>query len=254
MQRACLLYILVFCLPISLLAQGAKDSTTTTNKDSIKVQPTVVAASLSADGNYQQGNVNRILLALRTEGSVKNDDVEIESAASYVYGEQNKQAAENDGMLTLNTVVSPHTTVGWLTFGTTEFSRLRNIRLRWQLGSGIKTTLLSHENHTLKLSGVALFDVTEYPDTIRRGYRFSLRLKGKHTIIPNRLRFLHESFFQPSFLDVTDLRCRTTLIVEFPLSATISLRTTLNDSYESVVQSGRKNNDMQWTFGINVRL
>ena len=65
-----------------------------------------------------------------------------------------------------------------------------------------------------------------------------------------RLVFLENTLFlQPSITE-KNFRWNGNLILKYQLSKHISFRSTVENSYESIVVPGRQNNDFRWTFGI----
>lgn len=201
---------------------------------------------------YSAGNVDRVLLRAGSLLSLQRAGTELDASAQYTYGEQNKQAAENDILAVASGSHTVYENLGVLAFGTTEASRLRRIDLRYQAGTGLKYTFVASAHHMLKASIVALFDYTRFADGRElESKRISIRLRGRHVLIPDRLILTHESFYQPSLIVPSeDYRWRTAITLDAPITSTIALNTTLQNWYESIVAPGRERNDMTFTIGI----
>lgn len=209
------------------------------------------SGKITAGGMLLTGNVNRALATLRSDQSLASQLFELDAMQTYTYGEQDLIKKENDGLATLNVVLYPENVLQGLVFGTGEFSFSRRIDQRWQIGAGGKTVLMNGPDNVLKFSAVALYDYTRYTDATRSSLRFSARLKGRHELAPGRLRFLHETYFQPAFADLKDLRWRTYLSLEAPVFTHLSMGLGFRFWHETIVAATRKQNDLQWTVDVS---
>lgn len=237
---------IVLCLLLVFYCKStAQDSTSFFQK---------TATTLSLEGNYQRGNVQRTLGVARAAFQGAGTTAEFDASIRYAYGDQNSLPAENDALAVVATELYPHQLFSWLVFGTAETSRLRSIESRFQAGSGLKVTFISTNQHALKSSLVLLLDKTNFSDTSRKSIRASLRIKGKHTLLENKLLCTHESFIQPSILWIGDIRLQTNVSLVAPLSQWFAIKASVFDTYESIVQAGRTPNDIQITFGLQATL
>jgi hypothetical protein len=66
------------------------------------------------------------------------------------------------------------------------------------------------------------------------------------------MRLTHITFVQPALNNFSNLRWNTLISLEIPLNRWISMRGSFENSYESVVEATRKNNDSRITFGIAI--
>jgi ABC-type maltose transport system permease subunit len=251
----CCLVFLMCCVmfhPEFIFAQNADTSRTQQNVDTIPFWRSH-SLRLTADGTFQSGNVERILLRSGASTVLTSNIFEIEASALYAYGEQNKQSAENDVLANGSVSVPVHNALSALFFGTSEISRLRRIDFRYQAGIGGKYVFFHSAKNSLKSSVVALFDETDFANsTPIASTRISLRIKGRHQLIESYLFFSHETFYQPSInFPQRDFRWRTSATIEVPISKTFSLTSTFVNSYESIVSPGRLNNDATLTVGIS---
>jgi len=134
-----------------------------------------------------------------------------------------------------------------------ETSNLRRIDLRQMAGAGIGYRVVKSKSHDLSLTDALLYESTNFFEkatvsTIRN----SFRIKGKHSFLSDKFRLNHLTFIQPALNDLSNLRWNTILSAELPLNKWVTLRTSFENSFESVVEAGRKRNDSRITFGISM--
>ncbi|WP_229253840.1 DUF481 domain-containing protein [Dyadobacter sp. NIV53] len=134
-----------------------------------------------------------------------------------------------------------------------ETSNLRRITLRQMAGAGVGFRLLKSKKNDLTLTNAILYESTNFREipTVTTA-RNSFRVKGKHALLQDKIRFNHITFIQPALNDFSNLRWNTILSVELPISKWVTIRTSFENSYESVVEATRKHNDSRVTFGISV--
>ncbi len=217
---------------------------------------TVIRARIASDGTAQFGNVQRVLLRNTFVSSLRNQWFEAELQTLYVYGEQAKIVTENDLLCNINTGVDIYENGSMLIFGTYEASRLRRIQHRYQIGIGPKYIISNTESSHWTGSAVCLIDRTTFESREElSSNRFSLRIKGRQTIIEKKLMFSTEMFYQPSLSDFSnDFRWRSNTRLEIPVSNTIAITCSFAYSYESITRLGRLPGDTAITFGLIVQL
>jgi hypothetical protein len=205
------------------------------------------------DGNFTQGNVNRILMILRAEITYEGPVVSLATSPRYTYGKQNGILAEKDTYVDLFIDVYKQRRVYSFGLATIEVSNLRGIDLRQLAGAGIGFRLRQTKAHSLVLTNAIIYESTDFRErpTIS-GLRNSTRLKGKHTFFQDKIRLTHITFLQPSLNDISNVRWNTLITVELPLNKWISIRSSFENSFESVVEATRKQNDTRFTLGISV--
>lgn len=205
------------------------------------------------DGNFTRGNVDRSLLVLRAEITLQGPAVNISTNPRFTYGKQNRLLAERDTYVDLIVDVFKKRKVYVFGLGTIERSNLRGIDWRRLAGAGVGFRLLQKEHHDLSLTNAVIYESTDFEErptvTIVRN---STRLKGRHSFLDDRMRLTHITFVQPALNDFSNLRWNTIISLELPLNRWISIRGSFENSYESVVEATRKNNDSRITFGIAV--
>ncbi len=221
-----------------------------------KTRPAIID-SLSyrfiGDGNFTQGNVNRSLLVLRAEITLQGPAINISTNPRFTYGKQNRLLAERDTYVDLIVDVFKKRKVYVFGLGTIERSNLRRIDWRRLAGAGIGFRLVQKERHDVSLTNAIIYESTEFEErptltTVRN----STRLKGRHSFLEDRMRLTHITFVQPALNDLSNLRWNTLISLEIPLNRWISMRGSFENSYESVVEATRRNNDSRITFGIAI--
>lgn len=233
------------------------DSVSTTRPDTIVPRSRVLIDTVRyrfiGDGNFTKGNVNRSLMVLRAELVFSGPVINIATNPRFTYGEQNGVLAERDTYVDLFVDVFKKRKTYVFGLAALETSNLRRIDLRQMAGAGVGYRLLQAKSHDLSLTDALLYESTNFLEkstvtTIRN----SFRIKGKHSFLSDKFRFNHLTFIQPALNDLSNLRWNTILSVELPLNKWVTLRTSFENSYESVVEAGRKRNDSRITFGISV--
>jgi hypothetical protein len=242
----------------TLITQQNADTLFQIGEDSIKVsEPFIIFDSLQyrfiADGNFTRGNVNRTLMILRAEITYNGPIVSLATNPRFTYGEQNNNLAERDTYIDLFIDIYKERKVYGFGLATIETSNLRGIDLRQLAGGGAGFRLVQRKQNTLTLTNAIIYESTEFRErqavtTLRN----STRLKGKHALLQNKIRFTHITFFQPSLTNISNIRWNTLLALELPLSKWVTFRSSFENSYESIVEPTRKRNDSRLTFGISI--
>jgi len=205
------------------------------------------------DGNFTRGNVNRSLIVLRAEGLFSGPVISIATNPRFTYGKQNGVLAERDSYIDLFVDVFKKRRTYVFGLGALETSNLRRITLRQMAGAGIGFRVVRNKSNELSLTNAILYESTNFRElaTVTTA-RNSFRIKGKHQLLQEKIRFNHITFIQPALNDWSNWRWNTLVSIELPLNKWISLRTSFENSFESVVEQTRKRNDSRVTFGISV--
>ena len=233
------------------------DSLLQTPADSLVRQRFVLFDSLNyrflGDGNFSRGNINRTLIVTRAEITVNGPVVSLSTNPRFAFGKQNRILAERDTYVDLFLDIYKEKRLYGFGLATLEKSNLRGINLRQLAGVGLGLRLLKTANHNLSLTNAIIYESTDFRSRpTLTTQRNSTRLKGKHAFLQNKIRFNHITFVQPALGNFSNLRWNTILSLELPLNKWVSIRTGFENSYESVVEANRKNNDTRLTFGIAV--
>lgn len=233
------------------------DSVTAPKPDTAVIPPRVLIDTVRyrfiGDGNFTKGNVNRSLMVLRAELIFSGPVINVATNPRFTYGKQNGVLAERDTYVDLFVDVFKKRKTYVFGLAALETSNLRRIHLRQMAGAGIGYRVVKTKSHDLSLTDALLYESTNFFEkatvsTIRN----SFRIKGKHSFLSDKFRFNHLTFIQPALNDLSNVRWNTILSAELPLNKWVSLRTSFENSFESVVEAGRKRNDSRITFGISV--
>jgi hypothetical protein len=233
------------------------DSVATPKPDTAIMPPRVLIDTIRyrfiGDGNFTKGNVNRSLMVLRAELIFSGPVINVATNPRFTYGKQNGILAERDTYVDLFVDVLKKRKTYVFGLAALETSNLRRIDLRQMAGAGIGYRVIQTRAHDLSLTDALLYESTNFFEkatvsTIRN----SFRIKGKHSFLSDKFRFNHLTFIQPALNDLSNLRWNTILSAELPLNKWVTLRTSFENSFESVVEAGRKRNDSRITFGISV--
>ncbi len=209
---------------------------------------------IAADGTYTSGNVNRALIQFSSALDFNNSKIiKFSSSPSYIYGQQNKVLAEKELFVDIRTSILHERKFYYLAFTSYEKSNLRKINNRFIGAAGVGLKLVQKSHAYISITNVLLYEKTDFvinekfPD--RNLWRNSSRIFGEYTFRDSKLSLSHTLFLQPSITE-KNFRWNGNLILKYQLSKNISLRSLVENSYESIVVPGRQNNDFRWTFGI----
>jgi len=239
------------------LATNPVDSLKLQSADSISKPAFVLVDTVRyrfiGDGNFTRGNVNRSLIVLRAEGLFSGPVISIATNPRFTYGKQNGVLAERDSYIDLFVDVFKKRKTYVFGLGALETSNLRRITLRQMAGAGIGFRVIKNKNNDLSLTNAVLYESTNFREIASVATaRNSFRIKGKHQLLQDKIRFNHITFIQPALNDWSNWRWNTLISIELPLNKWVSLRTSFENSFESVVEQTRKRNDSRVTFGISV--
>jgi hypothetical protein len=208
--------------------------------------------NIALTGSFNEGNVNRKLLAFRSEFSWAGKVVELDLHPRFSFGEQNGQLAEREPYL--DALVNIFHQKKFYTFLATnmEASNLRGITFRWLGGVGVGWHIARTNKVKLSLTNMILHEGTDFiqaNDIIL--WRNSARLKGQYSLFKNRLTFKHWIYFQPSFTN-KNYRWNGIFALEFPIYKNLQFRLNYEEAYESVVPEGRRNDDRVLSLGLSL--
>ena len=170
-----------------------------------------------------------------------------------MYGQQNKILSEREFFFDLRTTLRYKSKVYYLAFTSFEKSNLRLIHDRFIGAGGVGIQLIQRKNAYLSVTNVILYEWTdfivnnEFPD--KNLWRNSTRILGEYKLDGEKLFVSHTVLIQPSFTQ-KNFRWNGNLTVRYQITKRTGIRSTIENSYESVVVEGRKNNDFRLTFGV----
>lgn len=259
-----------FALINSILVSGQETSTKTKNADNKNFENTFevkkdtimslkkwintrIKYKLTTDGYFAKGNVNRTLFVGRGSLAYIDSILDLSISPVYLYGKQNGNLAEDDysGTMYLNTFHEKRI-FQWI-IAIFEHSRLRGIDERHNYGGGFGWNIIKKtQAHSLAITTGLIYEKANFT-TISdfETWRSSTRLKGRHKVFHKHIKFNHETFVQPSILNSFDLRWRTLLSFEAPISHHISARIAYQHTYESIILPNKVRDDYNITFGLS---
>jgi hypothetical protein len=208
---------------------------------------------VSADGHYMNGNLQRWYSNTRLNLTLSNTLVAFTVAPSLIYGQAGRVVYEREVLVAGTTQLFPedqffaHATVAF------DVSKRNKIESRWQSGAGMGINILRIQEHSVSLWHAFIYEDTQF--NVVEGnqtWRSSFRLKGLHQLFERVIVVTYDTYVQPSIQQSSDVRWRVVVSLEFPITKALSFRTTVDNSHESVVLTGRKQDDLRWTFGVSV--
>jgi hypothetical protein len=218
---------------------------------------------LSTNGSWLTGNVDRILILSSADITVIEEPWAIRSSNTYQYGTINKKLIENDLFsrnffyLFQRNEVYPYL-MGWI-----ETNKRRNFSFRYQIGPGFSWGFINNKSSSIKISFTATYEMTNYGNSVYSDDKYNgentidllrgtIRLFGKHQMFENKIKLLYEAWGQQALDDKNNYRFYGNIVLEFPFTKLLSIRTGYNYYYESVVLAGVKERDTFLFFGISI--
>jgi Protein of unknown function, DUF481 len=211
---------------------------------------------LTADGTLTSGNINRSLLQLVSAFDVEVSKIaKLSTTPSFVFGRQNGVLAEREYFGDARLTMFYENRLYYLAFGSYERSNLRQISNRYTAAAGLGYKLLARKRAYISLTNVLIREYTDYVELSDVNiWRNSARLFGEYTFDEDRWKVSHTAFYQPALSrplgQPRNVRWNGSVSVQYKFSTSLSFRTTLANSYESIVVPGRVNNDLRLTLGM----
>lgn len=209
---------------------------------------------IALNASFSEGNVSRRLVNWQNEFAYSDSTLELATNPRYVYGIQNGQNAENELYTDLILNLFPKNVLYVLGFGTVEKSNLRSIDVRQQYGGGLGLHLIRKPKNIFSITNALIYEKTDFEEnqTIET-FRNSTRIKGKHLLFKDKLIITHLSFFQPSLQNQKNYRWSNLVNFDIPFTKHLSFQIVFENTYESIVAEGRKNNDSRLMFGFSIK-
>lgn len=222
-----------------------------TDEKEVADTPDIYRYRLTADGTATRGNVNRFLLQLTAAFDVSlSRRFKLSSNPSFVYGRQNFILNEREWFADFRTTYRHEERIYYLAFGSVERSNLRKILGRWTVAGGVGWKIIDQQKAYLSLTNVLLHERTDFLELNDINViRNSARLFGEYTI-NNYLTLTHTTFWQPALNQRGNRRWNGSLSLQVKLTNALNIRSTIANSYESVVAPGRVRDDLRWTMGL----
>lgn len=214
--------------------------------------------NIAATGLIQKGNVDRTLLPLYSHMTISTKSIEFRQTLNYSWGQigtpAGKRKVEDEFLAITEFVLQQKRRFFPFAWGMYETSNLRAITNRYLAGSGVGLNILQNNKaNALSLRSGIAYEKThfEVSDT-NSGWLYSLRLVGSHRILDNHIIISHQSFFQQGLSSPHDFRYRIICRISVPVWKHIALTTTVDQSYESAVDTGKIKNNFFASYGITI--
>lgn len=272
------LLLLLALLPAVALAQrpspvdstrAARDSTETTPTAALPADTIPLgklAYSLSLEGDFRTGNLQRALYTIRgtAEYVPQRAWLGFYTSPRYSYGKTAGLLQEDELFLDLNaTLFYARSDVYGLAFGVLEKSNLRQITTRRYGGAGVGWRITGGRANPqarvkITVTNALLYERTDFfekPDQPSRDatvVRNSTRLRVAAAWLDGRLTLANTTFVQPA-LGRPNLRANAVSHALIQLTKRLSFSITLENSYESLVAESRSPTDTHLTFGLTLR-
>ncbi len=211
---------------------------------------------IGIDGNYSSGNINRELLAVRTAFELDlHKTFRLSTSPTFIYGRQSKILNERELMLDLRGSFWYRKRLFSSAFTSIEKSNLRKIIARHIAAAGFTFKLIEQPNAFFTVTNLVLFENTDYVQndkfTDRKLWRNSTKLQGEYKFKKEKFVLSHMLYIQPA-ISQKNLRWNGNVVLRYMLTKMVSLRTVIEDSFESLVVPGRKRNDFRLMFGLGI--
>lgn len=246
-------------LPMSAQTQNKENnSTTSSGKDTEAISPHDMANDslkgslrLSAEMQFQTGNLDRFMFRGNASGELRNNSFAAMSSLSYSLQNIFGQSLENDWFGFIDMKALPNNTVYPMGFVEFETSQLRFLQLRLQGGIGAGVNIARSQAVNLSLSAAFTYDQTRFRiASSYEGWRYSFHLQGRYVLADGKIVLTHNFFSQPTALLTSNYRHRLIAMLMIPITRNLSISSTLDYSYESVVDETRKPSNIFNAVGI----
>jgi hypothetical protein len=221
--------------------------------------------STEANASLFFGNTEQWVVAGGSRLSYSDSSVEIRGELRADYAETSVDSggsvvSRRAWLLSTGVDLSPFSRVSPFFLGSAESSLQARIARRYAAGFGGKLTYIQTDDTKLSTSLAVLWERTRVmdgnsnPDLPASRLRWSFRLKGSHKL-DDRIRFTHETFYQPSVRDMQHFTITSNSTLTFDLNKTLGFTASLHDSYDSEARrrGARSNNDGQFLVGLRAR-
>lgn len=207
---------------------------------------------IGAEMQLQTGNIDRFMFRASANGEVKNIDFALMSSLTYSFHQIFGQPLDNDWFGFVDARAFPNNVVFPIGFAEFETSNLRFLNLRIQGGLGGGVHLVRSPLVTVSLSGTLTYDQTRFRfANSYEGWRYSFNLYGKYILFDGKAILTHNFFSQPTPTFTSNYRHRLIAFVLVPITANLSLSSTLDYSYENIVDETRKQSNIFHSIGLS---
>jgi Protein of unknown function, DUF481 len=205
---------------------------------------------LSATAIFSGGNLQRTVTQNRFTGSAGNSLLQLVTENSYRYGRNFTRVVEND-FLTRNYLrLQPGKKWYGFAMAAYENNYRRSIGRRLLAGAGTAYNFYRKEKDFLRISLAGAFETALYKaDTFNisfyngrykiRETRAIIRFGGRHTLLPGRLVFTHDTWLMQGLRNTANRRWHSLLGVQVPVYKGLSFKTDFDYTAETVTVSAK---------------
>ncbi len=199
------------------------------------------------------GDASSYILNNGIKFNVEKKKISLSSAASWIYGEQQKSLTNNDfsifGNVDLNKNVHPLYYWGLITY---DKSYSLKINYRFQAGAGVGYTVFKNDKSNLVLSDGFLLEAGDLYRSdfgqdnytiLRNSFRVKYRFNIKDIVILEGT-----DFYQPSMSILKDYIVQANNSLSIPLRKWLAITAAM--TYNKVSRTGREN--LMFTYGITI--
>lgn len=221
--------------------------------------------SAEANASLFFGNTDQWVIAGATRLAFSDSSVEVRGEVRADYAETSEDeggssVSRRAWLASMGVDLAPFSRISPFLLGSAESSLQQRIARRYSAGFGGKLTFVQTDDSNLSTSigllweHTSVMDGNSNPDLASSRLRLSFRLKG-YRKLDDRIRFTHETFYQPSAREMAHFTLTSTSTLTFDLNKTLALTSTLHDTYDSEAQrrGARSNNDGQLLLGLRAR-
>jgi hypothetical protein len=246
-----LIFALLFVSTLAYPQSKATDVSAPTVA-SQKKKPYKLSYKLTLNGQYNKGNVDRVLFTNKNTSLLKYKKFKLPVTYNFSYGRFKGKLNEREHYLNLNPSYE-NGSVKYYYLTEIEKSNLRNIDNRVLMGGGIGYSLMDTKAVDITVSDLILNENTRYTNhTEKHTIRNSVRLKM--VVDSDKFRLSTVSFYQPSLLDLDNYRWTNTNTVELKILKPVSGVVSFDQNYESVVVKNKAKYNSSLTIGISYRI
>jgi hypothetical protein len=221
--------------------------------------------STEANASLFFGNTDQWVVAGSTRLAYSDSSVEVRGELRADYAETSVDSggstvSRRAWLASTGVDLAPFSRVSPFLLGSAESSLQQRISRRYSAGFGGKLTYIQSDDTKLSTSLAVLWERTKVmdgntnPDLATSRLRWSFRLKGSHKL-DDRIRFSHETFYQPSVKEMQHFTLTSTSTLTFDLNKTLGFTSSLHDSYDSEARrrGARSNNAGLFLVGLRAR-
>lgn len=225
--------------------------------DSLK-NKLIVSADISLGGSLNTGGLELFTMASSLKSTIDYNKLSSNTKLRYSLNNTFDNIIQNDffgfEMISIDKKRRFHPKFA----GMYEKSVVKSIHNFFAISAGLGFNILTNPKYNLVLTNSVLFEKKEFirdQSLNYEGIRYSAILKGKYTLVNEKLILKHEFFINPDFFNLkNNYRYRLHVDLLMPISKKLSFKTSVEYSNESVVDEGFKQVNSTTVFGLSLKI